>query len=1023
MDSGLPALAGLDDPGRESSVIGPGWHVVDIAADMLPGGSGGTPVGDHLYMDASSAVAYAIWGAGSFTESQHPNSLLIDVAEGGSEYYLAYSDYGSARWVSIGPFSGDQQLEYPAGPEIKSPLGWHYMALIVPAGSSLQLNSVLLGVDDSELGIVPVSNLSQSGGNASIQFQWADIPSLAEPFFAGYIVQRSPVDGSDWQDLTLQPQIDNYFIDLDVTTDTPYLYRVNCLDAAGTVVFGAQHEFSTMPGDYGPVAVLQGPGASFDGPYTASFDMSASFHPDGDPIVQYRFEFGSGIDPVEQSSPVLEIELQPGNYIVRGTCWSDSDGNDSPDQMSAPDFTPITILPVWQENSRLLYAREGKVRRTINLHTVANPADDSVTTFGWEGYVGGVFAMTTRKTGEISYDFISNSRQTHAWLSEPAPYDGGWAFIGAMTAPGYAGRRYRIITFSNGKLNYMPDFEMDVFRIERPMLVTDGSGNLNLFYWDATSTNNNRIRRLDFGTGNTTDVLQQIGPGYSYDVEFNNALDLFEITYYDEGLHWARYDGSSIVDTAFIADVNPFNSLIDMEVNPATDRPEIVYHKGGQFWTALNADNDTWKPVENLYNDFQAENLSIGFRDGRTFVGIVAFTGETWIVQRDNDAWETWSTMEEKVYPHDFRLLEYPGEDGLLCIGRDYDGRTFVTQLFEDDTQLRWGYMPGTWGPGNSLQTASASDGLHVMQVTAVPGPQYLHLVSTDSVTWNEAEVVATFPEKVDLGTDSAGDLYITWQALDCKLMKWNGSGYDFVDNVAVDSSGFSYISDEGPLRVGGTITSGDQYGVYTESGGSQILTVARQPVLEGSIAAPGELIRALVYYEHGSPTQTSLGYLDPANGSIQHVSDLLRNDLDSSTEGRLVDGTTFTEPGTMATSSAWHVTNGPAEFPLRVVLKSDGSISTHELAFNYPANAPEDSVFVSSACQAWGSTFVGLTADNLGRIQHLEWNKGNGFARLQVPEVEGPLSRPELLIGQDGRWHIIYRDYLADELRIISTI
>ncbi|MCB1222245.1 hypothetical protein KDL30_16415, partial [bacterium] len=127
--------------------------------------------------------------------------------------------------------------------------------------------------------------------------------------------------------------------------------------------------------------------------------------------------------------------------------------------------------------------------------------------------------------------------------------------------------------------------------------------------------------------------------------------------------------------------------------------------------------------------------------------------------------------------------------------------------------------------------------------------------------------------------------------------------------------------------------------------------------------------------------------------------------------------------PGTMATSSAWHVTNGPAEFPLRVVLKSDGSISTHELAFNYPANAPEDSVFVSSACQAWGSTFVGLTADNLGRIQHLEWNKGNGFARLQVPEVEGPLSRPELLIGQDGRWHIIYRDYLADELRIISTI
>jgi len=74
------------------------------------------------------------------------------------------------------------------------------------------------------------------------------------------------------------------------------------------------------------------------------------------------------------------------------------------------------------------------------------------------------------------------------------------------------------------------------------------------------------------------------------------------------------------------------------------------------------------------------------------------------------------------------------------------------------------------------------------------------------------------------------------------------------------------------------------------------------------------------------------------------------------------------------------------------------------------------------------GGGAVGLECDLFGKHPVFRWSNFGNWEDLPLPPGLNPgeggyMSMPELLIGDDGRWHIIYHDYSTDFIMVRSTL
>ena len=80
------------------------------------------------------------------------------------------------------------------------------------------------------------------------------------------------------------------------------------------------------------------------------------------------------------------------------------------------------------------------------------------------------------------------------------------------------------------------------------------------------------------------------------------------------------------------------------------------------------------------------------------------------------------------------------------------------------------------------------------------------------------------------------------------------------------------------------------------------------------------------------------------------------------------------------------------------------------------------------SMASAWGGTGLAIDCDTLGSAPIFAWSDYGDWERLDMPPgldfgSGGYFSKPELIVGDDGRWHIVYHDYLTDTIMVRSTI
>lgn len=283
---------------------------------------GATPDGDSLLLDSSpDSIAWGMWRWGAFSATIIPESLTVDATPAGpSQYWLLLSNYDTTAWEIVGPLTDTSySMDYDAGTDYTSPLGYSYAALIVVDGDNLdvaQLN--LVSSADVNPPLAPQGLTLNGVTSSSASISW---DANSEPDLHAYRIYSNP-DIEDFAvddpGTTLHGEVDSdttSFTVTDLDSATTYYIRVSAVDVA----------LNESPLSEA-VAATTDPTSNYLPPYDLTVDNLGSswaeFHwtepTDPDPLGYY---FYSGPDAdFQKDDPGVELLNKTGP--VSGDHWT-----------------------------------------------------------------------------------------------------------------------------------------------------------------------------------------------------------------------------------------------------------------------------------------------------------------------------------------------------------------------------------------------------------------------------------------------------------------------------------------------------------------------------------------------------------------------------------------------------------------------------------------------------------------------------------------------------------------------------
>jgi hypothetical protein len=217
-----------------------------------------------------------------------PTSVRMTLENVTDQYFIAFSDYLDGHWEIVGPCNDSATIEIPnlaetsAADIYTSGRGWHYFAIIIPAGGGMTISGVELGVHGGQNSLSPPSSLIGEGGENGFFLRWYHSVDFISPDFAGYILERAPLLHGDFSSLTPGLITADSFFDETAMLATSYRYRIATVDTSDnlslweTFIGGPNSGVLAMP-----VVVVDLPRGHFYGPAEVTFDLSGSYDPEG----------------------------------------------------------------------------------------------------------------------------------------------------------------------------------------------------------------------------------------------------------------------------------------------------------------------------------------------------------------------------------------------------------------------------------------------------------------------------------------------------------------------------------------------------------------------------------------------------------------------------------------------------------------------------------------------------------------------------------------------------------------------
>ena len=1011
----LPSFADLAGTEREISRAGGGWHELAVSGPgVIDMSASATPGLDGLVLEPADQPAWFAWGINGLGNGLFVDAVQLDMQDAEGEYYIAVSDYASGRWQTLGPFQGTQEIAWPAPLDYLSADGTSYFAVIVPAGQqTVEACSFRVAGDDGDAPF-PVNFYPDYSGDA-VFLSWWHSPSYSELDFSGYLVARAPYIGGEYQFISPEPFLETQFVDADVEEGVKYRYIVYACDTAGNRSPSPVVVAYISPGyDNPPVVVVEHTPGPLTFPATVRVDLSGSYDPDGDPIEEYEVSVGSNYISVTQTDPVFELELPAGgcrvDVKVRNAKYSYS-------------WFPMTILPSWEDQSYTLIESSNMHRRAYAPRLATDPVSGEHIALYIDTMRSALIASWITETGleEFGSWPLYNQPEVNVpgvfrFISEPVAFDGklllqvrsgGFSQGLELDAAGFRQATY-ISSGSSG------EFQSD--------LAVDGNG--DLWNFGLLGFSNDLVAYQS--TGIIGDDIEEnlVDPGL-IDAEYNAVTGKYEIVYTSNGkIMWAVMDPQDASSTKVsIATMDVYG--MDLEYNPYTGTMEVlVASLIGLYHASRDAQATSWNgfaPVDTSGYVSGGVDLSMD-EDGRyAFAGIDSSVSR---IYYDNGG--GWNAGQETAWTnggYEVSALRLPGEGQTLLMDRAID-RLHIFRMGDEFGQQELDFVSGTDYLGLGLTVEGNRDGIYVATRQGLGLSVY---GSSNGESWSEyVSGMGVLPEGIRLSTDQEGSPYLSYVFNNqVKQFHWNGASFDLLN---------SWSHNEGTMPVvGGSyshlfmLDQSDQLGdgsvVYQMENFQGDRSYVNGPVQDGVIDGYStNTFDGLVLYGGTTGYNGAIGYLNNSRNEIRYVS--YWGGLPFSDPliiGRTIDSAYAYFPGLASSGGIYYAASSDSGQPIRVT-REGNNFHSETIPVGVTDKTLGEMRRIVSADNTPMFSGVAIISNLQGEVELFEMSTQSRFEPLDFPDIEhGHMY--EIVVAQDGRWHIIYRDMQTDDLMIRSTL
>lgn len=1052
---GLPALDSLDGQAAHgASLAAPGWY--ELPLDQVLGRAGASFGGGSAALDSNAinGTAYLLYGAQGFEADSGPASARFTVSAVTGQYWVGFSDYVASRWVFSGPFSATAEAEIPNTTPYSdlhsfvSPKGRCYFCIIAPLGTVLSVDKVELGVDGGGKAPRPPAAGAAYAGPAGTQVTLSPSLDGLDPDFAGYVFQRAPLLDGDFATqfggLTREPTK----FDFTVTRLDGQRWRACSVDTSGN-----RSAWLTLAvKDVGltntpPVAHAVFPTGPFYGPQDLTFDLSSSFDPDGGPLATYGLNFDLGPGPLSGPTASYTVHLEPGCYNIVAFV---SDG-------AAPGWSlyRLKVYPLWEGSSTLVKApltnQAGYGPNLLHGKVCRDP--------------GGRLALCGQGDGfdfDVLYEVAPGTLRQWStplyklptYVGEPlwhngtllCPFgtsEGVFCLVFDPAADGGAGSIRQLDLINDGDTNFYDPPPSD-----RVAIAEDANGEVWAFYqadnsgsFDFTVRNISQMSApaiLLPGIGNVDCLDAEARSDGMLEVVMGTVLSTDEY----------EFDPGSYA-------LNPLMPLalgvlqdIDLEVNPSTDRPAAAFYVPFPTERVRYTEKDglgVWSVALDVENSAANKSSFSFIYDGPQALVALNYGGQAALYEVDALS-STQRNLPAALAAanRDLDCCSLDGGAAALLAMDDATGELRCQQLNSDGTDAPLFSIPSTQRQGFDLGSAvEGAANLHAIWGN-LNGTTTAHVYSNDGgASWNSLPDIG-FSPTASLGTNKDNVLALSWSAAGNQVLyTWDSVGSSWVDEgvgengptmsrpclandpLSADIVWLHYNDVTTKLRV----TTGTP-GAFA----SWDVTSNLDKLWMGAIIGNSTFGAAYYgYLDGGGLTEPSGGYVHwSEEGNNTWVHSPGGNDpycllTQVAVYGRTFAISRYQVGGSLFGSDNTHVcytTQGDTFMPQRFVFPDVNGQNISTIA----ALPGEDKAYFTreqrrtvSAYPAWGRTALAVISGYDGVEQYMEWSNYGDFEELPLPDL-GHANYTTVLVGQDGRWHLIYHDVESDEIRCWST-
>ena len=1041
LEGALPGLSGLGQPQRSLSLKGPGYVLLEQRA-LVSRAHLTLDAEPKVSLDGSAGMAYGLYGVYGFDGDNGPTSARITADAASGQLYVAFSDYEHGHWIFSGPFTmpaggGTLEAEIPNSGDYVSPnsfIGpaYHatYVAVVVPQGGSLSGAVVELGVHGGMLGPQPCLTILAIGGATGMLVRWLPSLSCLDPDFAGYLIERAPYLAGTYAPLNTTPVLGDTLDDTTAALEQLYRYRIAAVDSSGnrsvwTTGIGIRKTGLQEP----PVADVNLENSTLFGPVTLNIDMGASHDPEGGTIDTYEVS-EAGDTLYSGVGYVLNMTFQPGCHALTFTVKVGT--------RVGTTLRLLKVYPTWRDGASFVTSApvQNVVPRLTFVNAARDPASETTWLCGYDAWAGGYVVRTFPPEAAPSLLRMPIYKAI-LFTGEPVLVNG------VLQIPLSFADSVRALTVSGNELRWTTLFGFGTSQInDRIALASDGGDKL----WAVFSYLDGlfKLAAMSFGDLTATVAIDALPAINVLDMVYNPALDVLEVAYGTvASTEWVRLNSHTlaIVDSAQIAAI-PSPGL-DIEYDAASGEPVVAYASGGFVrykehtgagWSAEDQPDPTGGNSNTMDLALVGIEPRILMSDIGAQMSVYQPSGANWV--KRNVLYSANSGIAARLLPFDDG-----GGDAYFVADVGIDRHVYFARLNSDGTESMFIDRWPTCGQGLELHGAGGSDGLHVVWRDALGDAR--HVIGTpDGVSWSGGPAMGA-PAHLDLVSLADGTVYLSSSlAGSAILTRWNGALFAPVMTQLSAINYRPFLAHGTPSNIVSWCAYLDAAGIFyalqgNEGGGYTPFSaaVAGMPVysgvglIEDNSAPAGSSTNYLTMHSGATYPDSVAGIYEGVSANLDPVCSFgSANDYMHAAYlmGRNLAAAQFADVS--GVRDVYYLANGSSDAAWRFIPDAGGGADKTELLADI-TDPQTDLRRTVSAATTPGVTAVALICDIGGREPYMEWSNLGNWEELPLP---GPdmaymsdtrMSKPQLFIGQDGRWHIVYHDWDTDAIYIRSTL